>query len=308
MDEDHSPRDAASRRRSLTVALSLAGRRRNIAPFVLVAPIVVFLLFVLVLPIAVMAEMSLYQRGQAGTIVKVISLANYITFLEEPVYLKVLGNSALIGALVCVITVGLSFVPAAVIGLTRSRMKNLLFILILIPFWTSFIVRTYAWIVLLGTNGVLNGMMRTLGLTDAPVSMLYSRGTVVLGLVHAMIPFAIVPIYASIERIDDSILEAAATLGARPLAIFAEIIVPLSMPGVWAAGILVFIEAMGAFITPQLLGSASDMMIAQLVQERFIGSFDWPFGSAVAVIYLLFSGVAFAALFAGRQAISGRAR
>ena len=308
MNENDGPVAAASRRRSLTVALSLAGRRHNIAPFVLVAPIVVFLLFVLVLPIAVMAEMSLYQRGQAGTIVKVISLANYITFLKEPVYLKVLGNSAMIGALVCVITVGLSFVPAAVIGLTRSRMKNLLFILILIPFWTSFIVRTYAWIVLLGTNGVLNGMMRTLGLTDAPVSMLYSRGTVVLGLVHAMIPFAIVPIYASIERIDDSILEAAATLGARPLAIFAEIIVPLSMPGVWAAGILVFIEAMGAFITPQLLGSASDMMIAQLVQERFIGSFDWPFGSAVAVIYLLFSGVAFAALFAGRQAIAARAR
>jgi len=298
----------APRRRSLTVALSLAGRRRNVAPFVLVAPIVVFLLFVLVLPIAVMAEMSLYQRGQAGTIVKVMSLANYVTFLKEPVYLKVLGNSALIGALVCAITVGLSFIPAAVIGLTRSRMKNLLFILILIPFWTSFIVRTYAWIVLLGTNGVLNGMMRTLGWTDAPVSMLFSRGTVVLGLVHAMIPFAIVPIYASIERIDDSILEAAATLGARPLAIFAEIIVPLSMPGIWAAGILVFIEAMGAFITPQLLGSASDMMIAQLVQERFIGSFDWPFGSAVAVIYLLFSGIAFAALFAGRQAISGRAR
>jgi ABC-type spermidine/putrescine transport system permease subunit I len=123
-----------------------------------------------------------------------------------------------------------------------------------------------------------------------------------------MLPFAIVPIYASIERIDDSVLEAAATLGARPLSLFAEVIIPLSVPGIWAAGILVFIEAMGAFITPQLLGSASDMMIAQLVQERFIGSFDWPFGSAVAVIYLLFTGVAFAALFAGRQAIAGHAR
>jgi len=237
-----------------------------------------------------------------------MSLANYATFLSEPVYLKVLGNSALIGAVVCVVTVGLSFIPAAVLGLTRSRMKNLLFILILIPFWTSFIVRTYAWIVLLGTNGVANGILRTLGVTDAPIAMLYSRGAVILGLVHAMIPFAIVPIYASIERIDDSVLEAAATLGARPLSIFGEIIVPLSMPGIWAAGILVFIEAMGAFITPQLLGSASDMMIAQLVQERFIGSFDWPFGSAVAVIYLLFTGAAFAALFAGRQAISGYAR
>jgi spermidine/putrescine transport system permease protein len=307
MSDDHLD-GAAAQSASLTRALSLFGRRHGIAPFVLVAPVAVFLAFVLLLPIGVMAEMSLYQRGQAGTIVKVMSFANYVTFLEEPVYLKVLGNSALIGALVCAITVGLAFIPAAVLGLTRSRVKNILFILILIPFWTSFIVRTYAWIVLLGTNGVLNGAMRSFGLVDAPVSMLYSRGAVVLGLVHAMIPFAIVPIYASIERIDDSILEAAATLGARPLAIFAEVIVPLSIPGIWAAGILVFIEAMGAFITPQLLGSASDMMIAQLVQERFIGSFDWPFGSAVAVIYLLFSGVAFAALFAGRQAVSGYAR
>jgi len=300
--------EAAAAGGSLTRALSLFGRRHNIAPFVLVAPVVVFLAFVLLLPIAVMAEMSFYQRGQAGTIVKVMSFANYVTFLKEPAYLKVLGNSALIGALVCAITVALAFVPAAVLGLTRSRVKNILFLLILIPFWTSFIVRTYAWIVLLGTNGVLNGAMRSFGLVDAPVSMLYSRGAVILGLVHAMIPFAIVPIYASIERIDDSVLEAAATLGARPLSIFAEVIVPLSLPGIWAAGILVFIEAMGAFITPQLLGSASDMMIAQLVQERFIGSFDWPFGSAVAVIYLIFSGVAFAALFAGRQAISGLAR
>ena len=292
----------------MTIRLALFGRRHNLAPFALLAPIVVFLLFVLVLPIGLMAELSLYQRGQAGTIIKVMSLSNYITFLKEPVYLKVLGNSALVGALVCVITVVVSIVPAAVLGLTRSRVKNILFILILIPFWTSFIVRTYAWIVLLGTNGVLNGMMRTSGLTDVPISMLYSRGTVILGLVHAMIPFAIVPIYASIERIDDSILEAAATLGARPWTLFGEIILPLSMPGIWAAGILVFIEAMGAFITPQLLGSASDMMIAQLVQERFIGSFDWPFGSAVAVIYLLFTGAAFAALFAGRQAIAGHPR
>ena len=305
-DDEHG--GAGTPHRSSTRALSLFGRRHRIAPFVLVAPVVVFLAFVLLLPIAVMTEMSLYQRGQAGTIVKVMSLGNYVTFLEEPVYLKVLGNSALIGAFVCAITVGLAFVPAAVLGLTRSRVKNILFILILIPFWTSFIVRTYAWIVLLGTNGVLNGAMRTFGLVDSPVSMLYSRGAVILGLVHAMIPFAIVPIYASIERIDDSVLEAAATLGARPLAIFAEVIVPLSLPGIWAAGILVFIEAMGAFITPQLLGSASDMMIAQLVQERFIGSFDWPFGSAVAIIYLLFSGIAFAVLFAGRQAVSGYAR
>ena len=169
-------------------------------------------------------------------------------------------------------------------------------------------MRTYAWIVMLGTNGVVNGALRGAGLVDAPLSLLYSRQTVVLGLVHAMLPFAIVPIYAAIERIDESVLEAAATLGARPWNIFAEIIIPISLPGIIAAAILVFIEAMVAFITPQLLGSANDMMIAQLVQERFLASFDWPFGSAVAVIYLLFTGLAFAVLLAGRQVIARTVR
>jgi spermidine/putrescine transport system permease protein len=147
---------------------------------------------------------------------------------------------------------------------------------LLVPFWTSFIVRTYAWIVILGSNGVVNGAAQSLGLTRAPWSLLYGRGAVLLGLIHAMLPFAIVPIYAAVERIDDAILESASTLGARPWAVFREIIVPISLPGILAAALLVFIDSMGAFITSQLLGGPQDMMIAQLVQERFLGSFDWP--------------------------------
>jgi spermidine/putrescine transport system permease protein len=283
-------------------------REHRLGALLLIAPVLLFLLVMLLLPLASMVELSFFKRGPAGSIVRDVSLVNYTTFLKEPVYLKVLINSAVVGALVCLFTVVLAFVPAAALGLTRSRFKNVLFLLILVPFWTSFIVRTYAWIVMLGTNGVVNGALRGAGLTDAPLSLLYSRETVLLGLVHAMLPFAVVPIYASIERIDESILEAAATLGARPWSIFAEIIIPISLPGVIAAAILVFIEAMGAFITPQLLGSANDMMIAQLVQERFLASFDWPFGSAVAVIYLIFTGAAFAALLVGRRVIARTVR
>ncbi len=283
-------------------------RAHRLGALLLISPVLLFLLFMLLLPLASMVELSFFKRGPAGSIVREISLVNYATFLQEPVYLKVLINSAVVGALVCVFTVALAFIPAAALGLTRSRFKNVLFLLILVPFWTSFIVRTYAWIVMLGTNGVVNGALRGAGLIDSPLSLLYSRQTVVLGLVHAMLPFAIVPIYASIERIDEAVLEAAATLGARPWNIFAQIIIPISLPGVIAAAILVFIEAMGAFITPQLLGSANDMMIAQLVQERFLASFDWPFGSAVAVIYLIFTGVAFAVLLAARHVIARSVR
>ena len=293
---------------ALTTQFTTWARLHRVGVLLLIAPVLSFLLLMLMLPLASMVELSLFKRGPAGTIVRELSLINYVTFLQEPVYLKVLINSAIIGALVCIITVVLAYVPAAALGLTRSRFKNILFLLILVPFWTSFIVRTYAWIVLLGTNGVVNGALRAAGLIETPLSLLYSRETVVLGLVHAMLPFAVVPIYASIERIDEAILEAAATLGARPWSIFAEIIIPISLPGVIAAGILVFIEAMGAFITPQLLGSANDMMIAQLVQERFLASFDWPFGSAVAIIYLVFTGVAFAALIAVRKLVERHVR
>jgi len=293
---------------ALATQFTMWARLHRVGVLLLIAPVLSFLLLMLMLPLASMVELSLFKRGPAGTIVRELSLINYVTFLQEPVYLKVLINSGIIGVLVCIITVALAYIPAAALGLTRSRFKNILFLLILVPFWTSFIVRTYAWIVLLGTNGVVNGALRAAGLIDTPLSLLYSRETVVLGLVHAMLPFAVVPIYASIERIDEAILEAAATLGARPWSIFAEIIIPISLPGVIAAGILVFIEAMGAFITPQLLGSANDMMIAQLVQERFLASFDWPFGSAVAVIYLVFTGVAFGALIAVRKLVERHVR
>ena len=296
------------RRVGLVTRFTAWTRAHRVGALLLIAPVLLFLLVMLALPLASVVEVSFFRRGPAGSIVRDVSLVNYATFLHEPVYIKVLVNSAIVGALVCVLTVALAFVPAAALGLTRSRFKNILFLLILVPFWTSFIVRTYAWIVMLGTNGVVNGALRGAGLVDAPLSLLYSRQTVVLGLVHAMLPFAIVPIYAAIERIDESVLEAAATLGARPWNIFAEIIIPISLPGIIAAAILVFIEAMVAFITPQLLGSANDMMIAQLVQERFLASFDWPFGSAVAVIYLLFTGLAFAVLLAGRQVIARTVR
>jgi spermidine/putrescine transport system permease protein len=278
-------------------------RQHRLGAPLLLAPVLSFLVLMLLLPLLAVLQLSFFKGGPAGSITREYSIGNYATFLGEPVYLTILVNSAVIGAVVCIFTVALGYIPAAALGLTRSRFKNILFLLILVPFWTSFIVRTYAWIVLLGGNGVLNGALRTTGFIDLPLSLLYSKETVVLGLVHAMLPFAIVPIYASIERIDESILEAAATLGARPWSIFSEVIIPISLPGVIAAAILVFIEAMGAFITPQLLGSANEMMIAQLVQERFLGSFDWPFGSAVAVVYLVFTGFAFAILMSGRRLI-----
>jgi spermidine/putrescine transport system permease protein len=269
-------------------------RQHGLGTWLLAGPVVLFLAGTLIFPLLLVLELSLYQRGPAGVIIEVVSLENYLRFFSDTVYVRILVNSAILGALACALTVLVAYIPACVLGLTRSSLRNTLLLLVLVPFWISFIVRTYAWVIMLGTNGVVNGAAQSLGLSSSPWSMLYGKGAVILGLVHAMLPFAIVPIYAAVERIDDAILEAASTLGARPFAVFREIIVPVSLPGVVAASMLVFIDATGAFITPQLLGGPRDMMIAQLVQERFLASYDWPFGAAVSFIYLAFTGILFA--------------
>jgi ABC-type spermidine/putrescine transport system permease subunit I len=192
---------------------------------------------------------------------------------------------------VAVVSLAVAYLPACVLALSRGGRRNFLLLLVIVPFWTSFLIRTYAWVIVLGTQGVVNGLLKEAGIIETSLALLFSRGAVVLGLTHALLPFALVPIYAAVERIDHALLEAAASLGARPWAVFAEVILPMSVPGVIAAGVLVFIEAMGAFITPQLLGGPADTMIAMLIQQRFLASYDWPLGSAVAVVYLLFTAV-----------------
>jgi spermidine/putrescine transport system permease protein len=285
----------------LTRRIAGWGRARGLGLPLLLGPLLLFLLTMLVLPLGSIALMSLYARGEAGVIVRTVSLHNYVEFLTTPVYLRILFGSLVIGLVVAAVSLVVAYLPACVLALNRAGARNVLLLLIIVPFWTSFLIRTYAWIVVLGTQGVVNGMLKGAGVIDTSLALLFNRGAVVLGLTHALLPFAIVPIYASVERIDHALLEAAASLGARPWAVFAEVIVPLSVPGIVAAMALVFIEAMGAFITPQLLGGPAETMIAMLIQQRFLASYDWPLGSAVAVIYLVFTGV----LLAASRAVAG---
>ena len=171
----------------LTTPFSYWVRRYRLATLFLFGPVALFLLGTLMLPLFLVLQLSVYRRGLAGIVIKSVSLENYVRFFGEPVYLTILLNSALVGLLVCAVTVAAAYVPACVLGLTRSRVRNILFLLVIVPFWTSFIVRTYAWIVVLGTHGVVNGAAQSLGLTSAPWSLLYGRGTVFLGLVHALL-------------------------------------------------------------------------------------------------------------------------
>ena len=156
----------------------------------------------------------------------------------------------------------------------------------MLPFWTSFLVRTYAWLFLLRDTGLINTVLQKLGMIHSPLPLLYNDGAVLLGLVYGYLPFMVLPIYATLERLDPALVEAAADLGARPLATLLRVIVPLSQPGIVAGSVLVFIPCLGAYLTPDLLGGGRTVLVGNLVQNQFTNARDWPFGSAVSVLLM----------------------
>ena len=164
-----------------------------------------------------------------------------------------------------------------------GRRKNLYLSLVILPFWTSFLVRTYAWMFLLRDTGLINTVLQKLGLIHEPLPLLYNDGAVILGLVYGYLPFMVLPLYATLERLDPTLLEAAADLGARPWQTLFRVIIPLSAPGIRAGAVLVFIPCLGAYLTPDLLGGGKTVMIGNLIQNQFTTARDWPFGSAVSL-------------------------
>jgi spermidine/putrescine transport system permease protein len=173
--------------------------------------------------------------------------------------------------------------PAALFISRAPRHKNLYLQLVMLPFWTSFLVRTYAWIFLLRDTGLFNTALQALGIIHSPLPLLYNDGAVLLGLVYGYLPFMVLPIYATLERLDPSLVEAAADLGARPLTTVLRIVVPLSSPGIVAGSVLVFIPCLGAYLTPDLLGGGRTVLVGNLVQNQFTTARDWPFGAAVSI-------------------------
>ena len=173
--------------------------------------------------------------------------------------------------------------PLALFLSRAGRRKNLYLSLVILPFWTSFLVRTYAWMFLLRDTGLINTVLQKLGLIHEPLPLLYNDGAVILGLVYGYLPFMVLPLYATLERIDRALIEASADLGAGPWQTLAHVIVPLSGPGIRAGAVLVFIPCLGAYLTPDLLGGGKSVMIGNLIQNQFTTARDWPFGSAVSL-------------------------
>ena len=240
------------------------------------------LLLLFYLPQALMFVVALGSRSPYGTVVYDVSLANYLRALD-PLYVKILWRSlmlALVTTLVCLVV---SYPVAWWLGrVVRPKYRNALLTLVILPFWTSFLVRMYAWIVLLRSEGVVNNALGLAGVP--PLPLLYNDLAVLIGQVYGELPFMIIPLYVSIEKLDDALLEAAADCGAGPLRSFTHVVIPQTLPGIVAGCVLVFIPSLGAYLAPDLLGGGKTAYIGNLIQSQFAVARDVPFGAALSFV------------------------
>jgi spermidine/putrescine transport system permease protein len=258
----------------------------------LALPCLLFLVGLFLVPQLLMFVASLGRRSVFGGVVTSWSLDNYGRALE-PIYLRILGRSVGLAFLTTAACLVAAYPVAFWLGLRApERWRSLLLVLVILPFWTSFLVRMYAWIFLLRTEGLVNLLLGRLGV--GPLPLLYNDFAVLLGQVYGELPFMILPLYASVEKLDRSLLEAAADLGAAPARALFKVTLPLTAPGIVAGCVLVFIPSLGAYLAPDLLGGARTVYVGNLVQSQFAVARDMPFGSALSfllsltVLFLLF--------------------
>jgi putative spermidine/putrescine transport system permease protein len=286
-------------------ATAVAGLRRALRPRLshpaLVLPLLVFLAAFYAYPVATMMFRSVAEPHW--------TIENFRRIFEAPVFLYVLWLTFRVAVVVTIATLVLGFPVAYVLARMDRAKSNLLMMLVLLPFWTSILVRTYAWMVLLGRQGIVNQVLLWIGVIEEPIRLLNTTFAVYVAMVHILLPFMILPLYTVIRGIDGNLLRAAEGLGATPLAVFRQVVLPLSFSGVSAGCLLVFVLALGFFITPALVGGPRDLMIAVLIQQQ-VELFNWPFASALAVLLLAAALLVFAG-FAKRLGIEealGRAQ
>jgi len=258
-------------------------RSEALRGYALLSPTLIVMIAGICVPFAILVTMSFWTQ-HAFEFDTTISLTNYNKTLEQPIYKALLLRSLAISGTCTVATVLLSYPMAYYVAFHVHRHKLIWIILMTLPFWTSYLLRVFAWKVILGYNGVINSGLKGLGLIDQPLEfLLYSPFAVVVTLTHAWAAFAILPMYVSLEKIDRTLLEAATDLGDGPVARFLRVTLPLSLPGVIAATLIIFIPTVGDYITPTLLGGPDGIMLANLIQAQFGRVNNWPMGAAIAI-------------------------
>lgn len=240
-----------------------------------------------IVPLGMMFVVSLGTRDPLDRVVlDTLSFDNYARAFD-PGFLPTFMNSLRYAAATTVLSLVIGYPIAYWISRYGGRHKSLLLVIVMLPFWTSYLIRTYAWMIVLRDNGVLNSILQAVGLTSEPIVMMNTDFSVILGMTYGFLPFAILPLYVSIDRLDPALTAAARDLYADGRAAFLKVTLPLTMPGVVAAAMLTFIPAIGDFVTPDLLGGAETTTIAKVVQEQFLEGRDWPYGAALGFILMI---------------------
>ena len=265
--------------------LDVVRRRPGLQTLLLIFPSLFWLIVFFAVPLIIVFVYSFLKRGPYGQIVWEFNLQNYVRFYD-PLYLRIFARSFRIAATTTAICFLLGYPMAYWIATRPPRWRNTLLLLLMIPFWTNFLVRTYAWILILRDTGLINNALLGLGLISEPLPLFGTDLAVIIGLVYGWFPDMVLPCYAAVERLDHSLVEAAQDLGANELRAFLRVVFPLTLPGVIAGSILVFIPSLGAYITPDLLGGAKSVMIGNVIHSQFLSVRDYPFGSAFSFVLM----------------------
>ncbi|MEP1767578.1 MAG: ABC transporter permease [Sulfitobacter sp.] len=261
----------------------------------LLSPVTLYLGIFFFCPLLIIAVFSLLEPGLYGGVVwnfyhwnygRIFGWADGLIEVYEPIYLIILWRSLMLALLTVAACLVIVYPVAFWVSRLSQRAQMIFMFLITLPFFTSLIVRLYAWIMILKPSGVLNDLFMGLGLVDQPLDMLFTRFAVVLGMVYVMIPFMFLPLFASVERLDRSLIEASADLGARGWQTFIKVILPQTLPGIAGGSIIVFIPSVGNFIVPDVLGGAKGLMVGNLVEQQFLSARNWPFGAALSMVIM----------------------
>ena len=261
--------------------------KNNILKVLTIFPISFWMLFFVAIPLMYIVFISFMQRGDDGSIVYISTISNY-TRMANPLYVKVFWNSIVVAFITTLFTLVFGY-PFAYFATKIKKYKIIIMLLIMAPFLTNSLIRTYGWIVILSTNGIINHVLLITGIIKEPLKMLYSYGAVMIGMIYTMFPFMVLPLYNSIDKMDKAYIEAAKDLGASRLKTFITVTVPLTMPGIVAGCILVFVPSVGLFFIPDLMGGSNVMLIGNLIENQFMEANDWPFGAALSIVMIFIS-------------------
>ena len=256
----------------------------------LLAPALITLFFLLVIPMLIIFVYSFYLFVDVGVDKPAFQFGNWIEFFTDGYYHGAIWTTFRIAITATVVCAVVGYIPAYYIATTTFRHKWLLMLLLILPFWVSFIIRTFSWIHVLGNQGFINATLLSIGIIDQPIKMLYTEGAVIMGMIHFLLPYMVLNIYVSLEGIDRNLVSAARTLGATSWQAFREVTLPLSLPGLAAGSLLCFVLSAGTFVTPQILGGPRDFMFGNLIFDALMDELNWPMGATLSCVMLIMLG------------------